>query len=324
MQPFPERVHFTLFVPGTAADLGEWRMRLSAHGVTLDGARLHCNGIAFVVGVEWVDNPKDGSFGEAFSFGTVSLPEQRAIDAAPGAIVLSFPVDLHRARPQVVHFVRALAESGALAVRIEESKLGFTVREWIERVGADDPWSLYRASVVMLGGGGSAVTCGMRIFSLPDAYVELDRTLDSESANRLLAALCVYSIAEDPLLLSGHTFSPDPESPRRALRLWPDTTYPPSHACHNPFGAWRLSPPSERAAPPRELAYVFVPALVALLTVAEEQCGRPLSRSQVEEIARSGVCIALKQDEARAFTRARGYSDLDADLAWEQWCARAR
>ncbi len=324
MQQLPERIHFTLFVPGSPTDLGVWRTRLATRGVVLDGTCLRCDGIAFVVGVEWVDNPKDGSFGQAFSFGTVTPVEQRAIDAVPGAVVLSFPVDLHRARLEVVHFVRALAESGALAVRIEESKLGFSIWQWIERVGCDDPSSLYRASVVTLSGENATVSCGMRIFSLPDAYVELDETLDLAAANRLIAALAVYSITEDPLLISGQTFSPDPQSPRRELRLWPDATYSPSHACHNPFGVWRLAHPSKKPTPPRQLAYVFVPALSVLLTAAEQEVGGPLSRSRVEEIAGSGVCMTMKHEEARALTRARGYSDLDPDLVWEQWCARAR
>lgn len=324
MQQLPERPHVTLFIPGTPADLADWRTRVAGRGVALDEVSLRCDGIGFTVGVEWVDNPQDGSFGRAFSFGTVTPDEQRRIDAARGALVLSFPVDLHRARLQVVHIVSVLGECGALAVRIEESKLGFSVQQWIEKIASDDPWSIYRASVVALGGGGATVSCGMRVFSLPDAYVEIDETLDVAAANRLIAALCVYAIAEDPLLLAGQTFSPDPRSPRRELRLWPDTTYPPSHACHNPFGVWRLAHPSKAPTPPRQLAYVFVPALSVLLVAAEKQNGGPLSRDRVEEIAASSVCITMGHEEARALTRARGYADLDPELAWEQWSARAR
>jgi hypothetical protein len=42
-----------------------------------------------------VANPRDGSFGRAFSFGTASAAEQRSIDAAAGAMILYLPVEFH-------------------------------------------------------------------------------------------------------------------------------------------------------------------------------------------------------------------------------------
>jgi hypothetical protein len=145
----------------------------------------------------------------------------------------------HRAAAHRPALARALEARGALAIRIEQSKLGFPIARWLQLVEADDPWALYRLAVVVLGGKTEAATCGMQFFSLPDAQVSLDRGFDAAAANALLGVLNVYQIAEDPLLLSGHTFSPDAESPRRG----PDANYPPGDTCHNPFGVWRLGPP---------------------------------------------------------------------------------
>lgn len=316
METRPERVRPTLFVPGRPRSLDDWRVELKRGGLTLEQGSLSGSGLDSPIAVEWVDNPRDGSFGQAFSFGTVPEPERSAIDAAPGALVLSLHVDLHTACVPIVTLVRVLARCGGLAVRIEESKLGFTIERWLELVGASD---FYRAAVVALCGEADATSCGMHAFSLPDASVAIDEETDAVEAQRLLDALNRFQIDEDPLLLNGHTFSPDAQSPKRVLRRWPDAGYPAGHACHNPFGIWRLGAAGSRAQPPGDLSLVFMPALVARLLHAEQQCGRPLTRAQVAEITESGQCVAMNHRDAQKFERQRGYADLDPELAWEQW-----
>lgn len=304
-----ERDHVTLFVPGTAASLEAWGEAWSST-------------VPFTVQTELVANPRDGSFGAAFSFGTCTPEVCARIDAAGSALVLGLPVDLHTARPHIARLARALEASGALAIRIEQSKLGFAIARWLQLVEADDPWALYRLAVVVLGGKTEAATCGMQVFSLPDAQVSLDRGLDAAAANALLGVLNVYQIAEDPLLLSGHTFSPDAESPRRELRRGPDANYPPGDTCHNPFGVWRLGPPGKKSTSPSALAIVFMPPLVALLTAAEAKKGKPLTQREVEALTKDAVCMTMAHAEARALERSRGYADLDPEDAWGQWRGR--
>jgi hypothetical protein len=312
-----DRVHVTLFVPGTQEDVRAWGRALDAKGFTLDGDTLRGAGLPFPVKLEWIEN--DGSFGQAFSFGTAPAEQQRAIDGAPGALLIYLPADLHRERAPIATLVRALASCGALAVRVEESRLGYPVDRWLELVEGTDPWSLYRAVVVMLGNERGATTCGMHAFSLPDAHVAFDDGTDEVTANALLGALNVYQVAEDPVLVSGHTFAPDADTPRRVLRRWPDATYPPGHGCHNPFGVWRLGPAGSASEPARKLAVVPIPALVALLTATEAKAGRPLTREEIEEIASKCTCIAMEHRDARELDRSRGYADLDPARAWEQW-----
>ena len=88
-------------------------------------------------------------------------------------MILYLPVELHTERVRIARMAEALASRGAIAVRIEESKLGYPIHRWTELVGGTDPWSLYRAAVVMLEDEdeGGAGTRGMQVFSLPDAHV---------------------------------------------------------------------------------------------------------------------------------------------------------
>ncbi len=303
-----ERVCLTLFVPGAPSTPSGWKKALAVK-------------VPFSFETEHVPNPHDGSFGEAFSFGTCSRTEQAAIDQAGSAVVLSISIELNREPEALAKLLRSLEDAGALAVRVEESKVGYPIARWLELLESGNPWGLYRLAVALLVNEGEASTCGMQAFSLPDAQVALDATIDANAANELLGSLNVYQLAESPLLLSGHTFSPDAATARRELRRWPDTKYPSDSPCHNPFGSWRLGLAGKKPSPPSEPALVHVPALVVLLLAAEKDKGTPLTKAEVEGITEKGACIAMKHEDARELERSRGYADLDPELAWEQWRA---
>lgn len=263
---------------------------------------------------EWIEN--DGSFSEAFSFGTVPPEGVEAIEAAPGAWLVQLQDDLREGRDRVVKVVEKLRKKSAVAIRFEQSKLGWLVDEWLERAGSGNAWELHKTAVTMLIGDGHVASCGMHLFSLPDARVEHD---DPDQAQELLTVLNVYQIDEDPLLLSGNTFSPDAETPRRVVQRWPDDRYRPAHWCHNPYGVWHLSAPGAKSRPQPELHLQFIPALVTLLTALEEERG-PLTRTQVEDIRDKARCMTVAHRDAQKLERSRGYADLDPELAWEQWC----
>lgn len=302
-----------LFVPGTAATMAQWRSALGRSGLTLRDDGLSSEFLGFRALAEWVEN--DGSFGEAFGYGTMSAGEQRAVAGAGSALVLDLPVYLGAAAAEVSRLIAALGEAGALGVRLEQSKLGWTVARWVEALDGGDPWALHRCAVVMLRDGGVTRSCGLHAFGLPDAQVEAPPA----EAERLLDTLDVYQLAEDPVLVSGDTFAPDADTPRRRLERWPDDGYPPGHPCHNPFGVWRLGDEGGRADARTELRPVFVPALVVLLTAAEDKAGRPLVRDEVEHLTNEGACVMLSHADARELERGRGYADLEPELAWEQW-----
>jgi hypothetical protein len=283
----------TLFVPG---------------GALLRAVHLDCP-------TDWIEN--DGHFGQAFSFGTVEPAKVETIDKALGALVLLWPVDLKTGREQIVAAVKQLREAGALAVRIEESKLGWDIDTWIEIFESDDPVAWHRGAVAFLGTENALQSIGMHVFSLPDVRIPLDG--DRRELQTLATILDIYQLAEDPLLQSGQTFAPDSESPKRVVERWPAVEYPRDHPCHNPYGTWRIGPPGGKARATGELAFAFTPPLIALLGAAEERAGAPLTQQQVETIRDQAVCISLKVADVQKLERGRGYADLDPELAWPQW-----
>jgi len=291
-----ERVtRVTLFVPGPAA--------------------LAKVKIAGDVETEWIEN--DGEFGAAFSYGTCEKALVKQIDKAPGALVLRWAVDLKR-REEIVAGVKKLADAGALAVRLEQSKLGWAIDQWMTVFRKDDVVAWHRVAVVFLGGKGYLQSCGMHAFSLPDVRIGVDG--NAAEMQRLATVLNLYQIDDDPLIRSGQTFAPEASMPKRLVERWPDTGYPPGHACHNPYGVWHIGPPGGKARPLGELQPTHMPTLLALLTAAEQK-GKKLTQKQVEKIRDDGVCIAMKPRDVQLLERQRGFADLDAELVWEQWKA---
>jgi hypothetical protein len=239
-----------LFVPGTAVTITQWQDSLGGSGLTLDGQLLTSEALGFRAPADWVEN--DGTFGEAFGHGTMSVEEQRAVARASSALVMDLPVYLGAAAGEVAVLITALGDAGALGVRLEQSKLGRPVTRWIRA-------------------------------------------------------------------LSGDTFTSDSDTPRRRLERWPDDGYPPGHACHKPFGAWRLGAEGGEADSRGELRPVFIPPLAALLAAAEEKAGRRLRRGEVKRLTRKGACMMMTHADAKNLERGRGYADLEPELAWRQW-----
>ncbi|MFT3709999.1 MAG: hypothetical protein QM817_20395 [Archangium sp.] len=264
--------------------------------------------------VEYVEN--DGGFGQAFSFGTVPPDEVKNIDSVPGAMVVHGFEPLHSARKQYVSLARDLKKAGALALRFEQSKAGWLIDAWLELISAGDAASVYRAGVIVLRGKKSMQSCGMHLFSLPD--VMIDEGADSE---RILTALNHYQLDEDPVFLSGQTFSPDAKTARREVIRWPDLQYPASHSCHNPFGVWRLGAAAERSGFEPRKPMVFMPSLAAMLTAAESKKKSALTQKEVLALRDGAVCMAMEPADAQRHERARGYFDFEPELIWEQWSA---
>lgn len=305
----------TLFVPGTPSSAKAWSEALAPSGLRIESGVLRGDGLDVPPEVEWVEN--DGGFGRAFSFGTVGPDVIETLQAAPGAIVLQWPIDLRNGRKVIVATMERLRGAGAIAVRLEQSKLGWDISRWLELFTSDDARAWHRGAVAFLGGDGALQSCGMHAFSLPDVRLALDG--DQSALAELASTFNVYQLAEDPVLRSGQTFAPARDTPRRIVERWPDTKYPAGHPSHNPYGVWRLGPPGGSARKNQDLVFVFVPTLAALLTALEAKQGKPLTKKQVESTRNQGACIAMEPRDAQRLERERGYADLDPELVWEQW-----
>ncbi|CAN5851197.1 hypothetical protein BH11MYX2_BH11MYX2_40110 [soil metagenome] len=305
----------TMFVPGAPASEVAWNQALGNSGLTLAGGVLEGTGLEHAPEVMWV--PQDGGFGQAFSFGTCSDDVIARLEKAPGALVILWPIDLREGRAHILTAVELLRDAGAIAVRLEQSKLGWDVQKWLDIFSADDASAWHRGAITLLGNDGYVQSCGMHLFSLPDVQVPFDAGADA--ANTIAQTMNMYQIAEDPALRSGHTFAPDTETPRRVIERWPDTGYPSDHPCHKPYGVWRLGPEGGKAREVGKLELVFMPSVHAILSASEERKGSALTEKEVLAIRDASNCITMEPTDARKMEHARGYADLNPELLWAQW-----
>ena len=76
---------------------------------------------------------------------------------------------------------------------------------------------------------------------------------------------------------------------------------------------------TRKSKPSNHLVPVFTPPLIKLLQQKEKAKGAPLTREEVLEIRNNATMILVKAEEAQKMAHSRGFADLDADRAWEQW-----
>lgn len=269
------------------------------------------------IGVRVVEDP---DLGNAMAWGGRGpLPDDvvAACAACSHAALVEVEGLLHERRRVFGAVGDALSSAGGVAVRMEGSGSASTWNDWFEAIDGTIPSELLAiALVVSQDDDGVLFTIGMHQFDLPDAEIRAD---DPQAAAGLLHALCAFQLDERPVLGSGHTFHPDPTSPRRVLERWPDGRFPPDDGRHNPFGLWRMLPPGVPGLPARDPVPVPIPALVALLSAAERRNGRPLTEGEVARIAEECVTMAIPLADVGVFERSRGHADIEPARAWAQW-----
>lgn len=70
-----------------------------------------------------------------------------------------------------------------------------------------------------------------------------------------------------------------------------------------------------------KMVEVYIPALVALLTKAEELAERELTKDEVLRIRDNSTTVNQPLSAMPNFIKQRGYHDLYAPEAWEEWQA---
>ncbi len=81
----------------------------------------------------------------------------------------------------------------------------------------------------------------------------------------------------------------------------------------------KLFKPKQEQKPEEPLVLVFIPALVAILKAQEDKKGAPLEEAEVLSIRDNATCMAMSYSEATKMDEARGYPDIVAENAWEEW-----
>lgn len=268
--------------------------------------------------VDVIEEPS--GFGETMVRGWTGLLPPEVIAAAAGcrcSALLEFGYRLQDDPRRVALAGRTLRAAGGVGVRAEASGSASKWEPWLAGLESGHPMDLVHSSVVIVGDeGGGIFTCGMHAFGLPEAEIHL---ADAHRAVKCVDVLCAYQVAEQPVLATGHTFQPDAQSERRRLERWPDHRHDPNDGRHNPFGSWRLVPDDEGALQPVDPVPAVVPSLVSQLLAAERQCGRALTREEVETFTERATAISMDPKDAVALERSRGYADLEPRRAFAQW-----
>ncbi|MEZ6139350.1 MAG: hypothetical protein R3B84_02155 [Zavarzinella sp.] len=70
---------------------------------------------------------------------------------------------------------------------------------------------------------------------------------------------------------------------------------------------------------PDGLVLVFSPSLAALLSIAEREKRKPLTKTEVNRIKDSAPAIAVTSEQAAALVEDRGYEDVDPQRAFDNW-----
>jgi len=307
---------FFLLVPGPFRDAGEVIAALGRGGIE---ARPSV-GAALGQGEIRVEVVVDARLADGFSWGPRGpLPPEIAsrVGRHDRAALVEYGARLDEEPQRVAAVGRALRDAGGVAVRVEASGAASTWEPWIEQMASGLPFDLYASSVVLVGGeDGTFFTCGMHVFDLPDAQITMG---DARDATAWLDTFCVYQIAEQPGLATGHTFQPDANATRRAFDRWPDHRHHPRDGRHNPFGLWRFRQPGAPGPAGNDLVPTIMPSLVAMLQTKERSKGAPLTQREVAEIVAKSPAMMMKARDVLALERSRGYADIEPELAWEQW-----
>jgi len=307
---------FFMLVPGPWHDTQELSRALAERGIANAPSGTNA-ALPGTVGVEVVS---DDQLAHGFTWGRQGPLAKELLGrvaTCPAAAVVEFRGSLNEHAPEVARLGRALRDAGGVAIRMEASGAASSWELWLERLESGDLFRLYESAVVLVKGDDDVMfTCGMHQFGLPDAEVGMG---DAREAIAWLDAFCLYQLAEQPALMSGHTFRPDADAQRRSFERWPDHRHRPDDGRHNPFGIWRFREPGVRGIESARLALTMIPSLTAVLMAAERSAGRPLKRGEVEEIVANCATVAMEPRDARALERSRGYADIEPELAWEQW-----
>lgn len=67
------------------------------------------------------------------------------------------------------------------------------------------------------------------------------------------------------------------------------------------------------------MTIVFIPTLISLLESKEIESGDELTQNEVERIRDNATVVEVPTEIANHITLNRGYPDLNAEDAWNEW-----
>ena len=187
--------------------------------------------------------PTDANVPRAFEIaGQGKLPKEilARLRDHTSVVYLHFPLNFSEQRERMLKFTRVLREVGGIAVKVESAGVAHTWERWFALLSGAS-FDHYTAFVVLIGDKDYYYSCGMHHFGLPEC--EVPRELPVREAAELMNRFNFWRIAEQPKILTRHTFSVAPAAPRFRLSLEQDTRHEAEDLFlfRNPHGLWRLS-----------------------------------------------------------------------------------
>ena len=140
---------------------------------------------------------------------------------------------------KIAKFTEVFLRIGGLGVNLESAEIAHAASTWLANYNSDDPFEIYSLYVGLVEGENNYYSCGMHNFGKAD--VSVDFIEDVGLAIYVMNVFNYYRLTESPILLDGHTFQPDIESPRYQIKLVEDREYERGSWQHNSFGRWHLT-----------------------------------------------------------------------------------
>ncbi|MFY9589182.1 hypothetical protein [Rickettsia endosymbiont of Halotydeus destructor] len=69
-----------------------------------------------------------------------------------------------------------------------------------------------------------------------------------------------------------------------------------------------------------KLEIVFMPPLLQLLILSENNKGSLLTQEEVLNIRDNAIDITVSKERAKKLEIARGYKDINPERCWDEWC----
>ncbi|MET0466025.1 MAG: hypothetical protein ABW007_22880 [Chitinophagaceae bacterium] len=141
---------------------------------------------------------------------------------------------------------RALANAGlamlntaGLGVKVESAGKAFDPETWEQLVNDQEYDRLFDLFVVysLTNEDGSVYSCGMHNLGYKGTIVYGEQFQDAAS---LIRIFCYYQLLEQPEIIPGQTFSPEPGAPVFIIEDETDPPYQDHDLFTNPFGVWRI------------------------------------------------------------------------------------
>lgn len=168
--------------------------------------------------------------------GQGSLPQKLLDEIAShrSVVYMRFPLDAIAQRKRMLTFSSLVRELGGYAIKVESAGIAHAWNVWHALLSSENPFDQYRCFVVLIGDEKQFYSCGMHHFGLPDC--QIGREIPIEEAADTMNRFNYYQIIEQPVLESGHTFSPTPDAPHYQLTLAADSRHDAGDMFRNPNG----------------------------------------------------------------------------------------